>query len=73
MKQTPRANQGSRREELDLIRDRLARVMEPDQARRWLDQPNAAFDGATPSEVVGRGERDRVWRMLYDLESGQPG
>ena len=24
-------------------------------------------------EVVERGEMDRIWRMLYELESGQPG
>ena len=40
---------------------------------RWLKQPNPAFDGSTPLQVVERGEMDRIWRMLYDLESGQPG
>jgi len=25
------------------------------------------------AQVVERGELDRLWRMLYDLESGQPG
>jgi hypothetical protein len=24
-------------------------------------------------QLVERGEMDRIWRMLYDLESGQPG
>jgi hypothetical protein len=24
-------------------------------------------------QLVDRGEMDRIWRMLYDLESGQPG
>jgi hypothetical protein len=24
-------------------------------------------------QVVERGELDRIWRMLFDLESGQPG
>lgn len=50
----------------------LARVIEPAQVGRWLKQPNAAFVGSTPLQVVQRGEADRVWRMLYDLESGQP-
>ena len=33
---------------------------------RWLD-------GSTPLQVVERGETDRVWRMIYELESGEPG
>lgn len=51
----------------------LARVMNPAQVGRWLKAPNPAFDGSTPLQVVERGELDRIWRMLYDLESGQPG
>ena len=53
--------------------DGLARVIEPAQVGRWLTNPNPAFDGSTPLQVVERGELDRIWRMLYDLESGQPG
>ncbi|OAM89723.1 MbcA/ParS/Xre antitoxin family protein [Termitidicoccus mucosus] len=59
--------------EMDRLLDGLARVMEPAQVGRWLKQPNTAFDGSTPLQVVERGEIDRIWRMLYDLESGQPG
>ena len=61
------------RDEFDRVVDRLARMMEPAQVQRWLRQPNAAFDGSTPLQVVERGEMDRIWRMLYNLESGQPG
>lgn len=50
----------------------LARMMEPAQVGRWLKQPNAAFAGSTPLQVLERGESDRIWHMLYDLESGQP-
>jgi transcriptional regulator with XRE-family HTH domain len=53
--------------------DGLARVIEPAQVGRWLNQPNQAFDGSTPLQVVERGELDRIWKMLYDVESGQPG
>ena len=53
--------------------DGLARVMKPVQVGHWLKLPNAAFDGSTPLQVVERGELDRIWRMLFDLESGQPG
>jgi len=59
--------------EMDRLLDGLSRVMEPSQVGRWLKQPNAAFDGSSPLQVIERGEADRIWRMLYDVESGQPG
>lgn len=59
--------------EMDRLLDGLARVMPPAQVGHWLKSPNPAFDGSTPLQVVERGELDRIWRMLYDLESGQPG
>ncbi|AHF94142.1 hypothetical protein OPIT5_06360 [Opitutaceae bacterium TAV5] len=69
----PSAKQEKALVEMDRLLDGLARVMEPAQVGRWLKQPNSAFDGSTPLQVVERGELDRIWRMLYDLESGQPG
>src|SRR5262249_6348336 len=71
--QAPSAKQERALAEMDRLLDGLARVMEPVQVGHWLKQPNSAFDGSTPLQVVERGELDRVWRMLYDLESGQPG
>jgi hypothetical protein len=38
----------------------------------WLKQPNAAFGGASPVQVIENGELDRIWRMIYELESGEP-
>lgn len=70
---TPSAKQEKALVEMDRLLDGLSRVMEPAQVGRWLKQPNNAFDGSTPLQVVERGELDRIWRMLYDLESGQPG
>ena len=58
---------------MDHLRNRLSRVMDPSQVDHWLKQPNTAFDGATPLEVVEHGEIDRIWRMIYELESGLPG
>ena len=46
--------------------------MEPKAIGPWLLQPNPAFDGSTPLQVIERGESDRLWRMIYELESGQP-
>ena len=39
----------------------------------WLKESNAAFDGSTPLQVIERGESDRIWRMIYELQSGEPG
>ena len=59
--------------EMDRLLEGLAHVMKPDQVGYWLKSPNPAFDGSTPLQVAERGEMDRIWRILYDLESGQPG
>lgn len=71
--ETPSPKQEKALVEADRLLDGLSRVMKPAQVGAWLKQPNAAFDGSTPLQVVERGEVDRIWRMLYDLESGQPG
>lgn len=71
--ETPSAKQEKALVELDRLFDGLSRVIEPAQVGRWLTQPNPAFDGSTPLQLVERGEMDRLWRMLYDVESGQPG
>ncbi len=39
----------------------------------WLKEPNPAFEGSTPLQVIERGETDRIWRMIYELASGEPG
>ncbi len=36
----------------------------------WLKAPNPAFGGSQPLQVIERGEIDRLWRMIYFLESG---
>jgi hypothetical protein len=71
--EAPSAKQEKALVEMDRLLDGLARVMPPAQVGRWLKQPNPAFEGSTPLQVVERGELDRLWRMLYDLESGQAG
>jgi hypothetical protein len=43
------------------------------QLTSWLNAPNKAFGGVPPLQVIERGETDRVWRMVYFLESGTPG
>jgi DNA-binding transcriptional regulator YiaG len=59
--------------EMERLQKALARVMKAEHISQWLQEPNKAFGGLKPVEVVERGEVDRIWRMIYELESGAPG
>ncbi len=64
---------GQRRlRELERLREALGRVIRGEFLPRWLDIPNQAFGGLKPLEVLERGEADRLWGMVYYLESGVP-
>jgi DNA-binding transcriptional regulator YiaG len=58
--------------ELKRLQEALAEVVEPAYVGQWLQAPNDAFEGLKPLEVIERGETDRIWRMIYLLESGVP-
>jgi DNA-binding transcriptional regulator YiaG len=51
----------------------LAKLVKATAIGPWLETANPAFGGSTPVQVIERGETDRLWRMIYELESGQPG
>lgn len=51
----------------------LSEVVEKEEIGPWFDTPNDAFGGLKPLEVVERGEIDRLWDMVYRLQSGMPG
>ena len=61
-----------RLKELRRVVDALSEVIKKDAVGAWLSQPNEAFDGFKPIEVVERGEVDRIWQMVYFLRSGVP-
>ncbi|MCI0376959.1 MAG: DUF2384 domain-containing protein [Gemmataceae bacterium] len=61
-----------RLQELRRLHEALARVMKATFVGVWLQTPNAAFQGLKPLEVIERGEVDRIWRMIYEVESGTP-
>ena len=58
--------------EIVRLLEALSQVVQPSSIRAWLDTPNPAFDGLKPVEMIDRGEIDRVWRMVFYLESGVP-
>lgn len=55
------------------LQEALARVVDPKDMGEWFQRPNPAFDGLKPLEVVERGQIDRIWAMVHDLGSGEPG
>lgn len=59
--------------ELDRLLTALSRIMPPSSIGPWFERANPAFDGRSPLHLLQDGENDRIWRMLYDLSSGQPG
>jgi Protein of unknown function (DUF2384) len=56
--------------ELDRLRKRLVEVVAADAIPAWLYTPNEAFGGLKPLEIIERGEIDRLWQMIFYLESG---
>jgi transcriptional regulator with XRE-family HTH domain len=56
--------------ETERFQARLAEFVQLQAIPEWLDTPNDAFDGLKPLEVIERGEIDRLWNMIFYLESG---
>jgi DNA-binding transcriptional regulator YiaG len=59
-------------QELTRLLTALAEVMEPSYVGQWMKDPNEAFQGSTPLQVIERGESDRIWRMVYRVQTGEP-
>ncbi len=58
--------------ELSRLIAALKKTIDPDYLAEWLSTPNKAFGDLKPIEVIERGEVDRLWHMIYSIESGQP-
>jgi hypothetical protein len=56
--------------ETDRLSDALSQVLPPGGLTDWLRAPNPAFEGQTPIQVIQRGEADRLWRMIHQIDSG---
>jgi DNA-binding transcriptional regulator YiaG len=56
--------------ETERFQEKLGEVVRPEEIPQWLGTPNDAFDGLKPLEVIERGEIDRLWNMIFYLESG---
>lgn len=69
----PSASTERRLTELKRIFEALEKLVAKEAIGPWLKESNPAFDGSTPLQVIERGETDRIWRMIYELQSGEPG
>lgn len=69
----PSASTQRRLTEINRLFAALSELINKEAIGPWLKQPNTAFDGSTPLQVIERGESDRLWRMLSELESGEAG
>jgi hypothetical protein len=68
----PSSSTARRLTEIQRLFAALEKLVSPEAIGPWLKDPNPAFNGSTPLQVIERGETDRIWRMLYELESGEP-
>ncbi len=56
--------------ELDRLQRNLTKIVRPHAIGHWLTEPNDAFDGDAPADLIAKGEVDLLWRMIFDLRSG---
>src|SRR4051812_13402974 len=57
----PSASTQRRLTELNRLFAALSELINKEAIGPWLKQPNSAFDGSTPLQVIERGESDRIW------------
>jgi hypothetical protein len=55
---------------MERIQAAAEKVMERGEIGTWLRTPLEALGGLKPMEAIERGEHDRVWRLLFAVESG---
>ena len=55
--------------ETERLRAALAEIVPPAELGEWMRTPNPAFEGQSPIQVIERGEADRIWRMIIQIDS----
>lgn len=58
--------------ELARLRQDLNEILMPEVIPQWLVSPNTVFEGSSPLDLIARGETDRVWRLIWQLQDGVP-
>jgi hypothetical protein len=55
---------------MERLRSALAQIMPAEAVGQWLRDPNPAFENQPPLQVIERGETDRLWRMIFQIDAG---
>jgi DNA-binding transcriptional regulator YiaG len=69
-KSHPQGLSQQRVRELERLTEALQNLFDSKVLGAWFDTPNQALGGFKPVEVIERGESDRLWRMIYELQAG---
>jgi hypothetical protein len=56
--------------ERQYIELRLAEIVTPDEASRWMDAPNAMLDDLTPATAIESGQGERVLELVLQVAEG---
>ncbi len=56
--------------ETERLRTALSQIVPHGKLGEWLRSSNPAFEGQTPIQVIERGESDRLWRMIFQIDAG---
>ena len=70
--QRPNETVARRLNEIRRVVEALSEVVNKETIGPWILQPNQAFDGLKPIEVIERGEMGRIWQMIFPLRAGTP-
>lgn len=54
------------------IRTRLERLIKPEFIDSWLNTANKALNNQRPIDLIHKGDTQRLYSMIYALESGEP-
>ena len=55
--------------ETDRLRAALGELLLPQELGEWMRTSNSAFEGQTPIQVMERGESDRLWQMIFQIDA----
>lgn len=58
--------------EVKALIGRLSALSEPSEFQGWLTQPNPAFGGSSPIQLIQNGQMYRLWELVFRIESGNP-
>jgi uncharacterized protein (DUF2384 family) len=58
--------------ELEIIREKLLNIVQPQEAERWLTTPKKFLNGRTPLQAIEDGEGERLIRQIGRIEEGIP-